>query len=210
MTNEMCLQMHKLISHLPVYSWETMDEIPFLNGIYFVFEKGETYHGLDRIVRVGINKEPDRLKKRLKNHFSSKSHGSSIFIKNIGRAYLNQADDDYLKIWNMKKPGTLQDLQKQNYYQEKASQYLKNNMTFTVIHIEDAAIRKRLEGAVISTLCYTDDFFPSKNWLGRFSPEEKIRNSGMWVAQGLNSEILTESEMTTLVKLAKSTMRLPS
>ena len=62
----------------------------------------------------------------------------------------------------MKKPGTLRNLQKQNYYQEKASQYLRNNMTFTVIQVENAAIRKRLEGAVISTLCHADDFFPSK------------------------------------------------
>lgn len=210
MTNEMCLQLHKLISYLPVYSWETIDEIPFLNGIYFVFEKGETYHGLDRIVRVGINKKPDRLKERLKNHFSSKSHGSSIFIKNIGRAYLNQADDDYLKIWNMKKPGTLRNLQKQNYYQEKASQYLRNNMTFTVIQVENAAIRKRLEGAVISTLCHADDFFPSKNWLGHFSPKVKIRNSGMWVSQGLNSEILTKSEMTAFAELVENTLCHPS
>ena len=210
MTNEMCLLLHKLISHLPVYSWKTIDEIPFLNGIYFVFEKGETYHGLDRIVRIGINKEPDRLKKRLKNHFSDNNHQKSIFIKHIGRAYLNQANDDYLKIWNMKKPGTLRNLQKQNYYQEKASQYLRNNMTFTTIYIEDTATRKRLEGAVISTLFHTDDFLPSKHWIGHFSPEEKIRNSGMWVAQGLKSEILTESEMTALVELAKSTMHLSS
>ena len=78
-------QLHQIFNSLPVYSWQTIKDIPFKDGIYIVFEKGETYKGLPRIVRVGTHTSSGRLKQRLRSHFLSEHHNSSIFRKNIGK-----------------------------------------------------------------------------------------------------------------------------
>ena len=81
-------ELHQIFNRLPVYSWQTIKDVPFKDGIYIVFEKEETYKGLPRIVRVGTHTSPGRLKQRLRSHFLSEHHNSSIFRKNIGKVLL--------------------------------------------------------------------------------------------------------------------------
>ena len=103
MDNIMCLKIHELINNLPVYNYKNIDKIPFDDGIYFIFEDGEKYHNYRRIVKVGINKNgKNNLRKRLKYHYIRKNHGNSIFLKHVGGAFLNIANDDYLEIWYKK------------------------------------------------------------------------------------------------------------
>lgn len=97
----MCLRLHELFCTMPRYTWEQISEIQFTNGIYLVFEKGERYHNMDRIVRVGTHTSADRLKKRLRDHFVKEDHDGSIFRKNIGKAILNAYNDPYLPIWTL-------------------------------------------------------------------------------------------------------------
>ena len=61
----MCAQIHTLFNSLPRYNWEQISDIPFQNGIYIVFENGERYHGMNRIVRVGTHRSEGRLKQRM-------------------------------------------------------------------------------------------------------------------------------------------------
>lgn len=49
------------------------------NGIYVFFEKGEYVHGLDRIVRIGTHNGDNKLKLRLKEHFTTENKDRSIF-----------------------------------------------------------------------------------------------------------------------------------
>lgn len=199
-----CLEIHKIINSLPLYHWNEIDNISFNNGIYFVFEHEEYYKGYCRIVRIGTHRRKNRLKIRLKNHFIQTRHNSSIFIKNIGRVYINQEEPEYLDIWNAK-PSKLNesekalylkkhDSEKDKFYEHRASEYLRNNMTFTVINVDDDDERLRFEEAFIATLAKTEDFVSSDNWLGKNSPVEAVRTSGMWLEQGLKGEPFTLKE----------------
>jgi hypothetical protein len=42
---------------------------------------------------------------------------------------------------------------------------------------------------------------PSPKWPGRYSPEQEIRDSGMWLKRGLNGKPLTEEEFSRLLEL---------
>ena len=208
LNNEFCLEFHKLISELPVYNADTLDDIPFVNGIYFVFEKNEVYHGYRRIVRVGTHTADDRLKERLSDHFRSTSKDSSIFIKNIGRTYLNMEDKDYIKIWNIKRSKLTEekkkiydarrDIAKEKHYEAKASKYIKDNMSVSVIRVDAYKDRDEYEDAIIATLSHTDDFRCSNEWLGLNSPTKSVRDSGMWLTKGLNADTLTSEQMDIL------------
>ncbi len=61
MNNTMCYELHKLFNNMQRYTMETINEIPFRNGIYIFFEKGEKYGELDRIVRVGTDNGQNHL-----------------------------------------------------------------------------------------------------------------------------------------------------
>jgi len=52
----------------------------------------------------------------------------------------------------------------------------------------------RIEEALISLLNSSNDFYPDNNWLGKFSPVDRICRSGLWLTQGLDAEPLTAEE----------------
>ena len=83
------LALHMLFNGLPRFDWTMIDQIPYRNGIYVMFEKGESYHSMDRIVRIGTHRGQDRLLERLRDHFVREDADSSILRKNIDRAFLN-------------------------------------------------------------------------------------------------------------------------
>lgn len=201
-------QLHKMFSRLPVYTWRTIDDIPFQDGIYIVFEKGENYKGHARIVRVGTHTSQGRLKQRLKDHFVRENHNGSIFRKNIGKAMLNREHDLYLPIWTLdtsKAPNIgKEDKAKEEEVEHRVSAYMQEAFTFCVFKVDTKEERLRFEEAIIATLNQTDDFKASANWLGNSSPEWEIRQSGMWLKQGLDAEPLTDNELFRLTRRVSS------
>ena len=197
-----CLRLHQLLTALPRYTWEEIGAVPFRNGIYLVFEEGETYHGMPRIVRVGIHKSSDRLRQRLRDHFVRENHNGSIFRKNIGKALLNQTSDPYLAVWSLdtSRPPCkgMEDPHREREVEQEVSRYLRTHMTFSVVEVETREQRLRLEEGIIASLHQAEDFQASSSWLGRFSPEKEIRESGMWLKQGLDGVPLTDEELETL------------
>ena len=193
-------QLHRIFNNLKVYDWQSINNIPFNDGIYIVFEKGEIYHGLNRIVRVGINESQDRFKQRLKDHFIRQNHNGSIFRKNVGRAILHRDKDQYLPIWNTSKAKEV-DKNKEKEIEQKVTDYMRSSFTFCVFKVDDIKERPRMEKAIIATLNQADDFKPSPNWLGNNSPEVEICQSGMWLKEGLNDSPITELEMSRLQEL---------
>lgn len=198
----MCMRLHTLFNEMPRYTWEQIDAIPFSDGIYIVFETGERYHDCDRIVRVGTHTSPDRLKRRLKDHFLNENHDGSIFRKNIGKAILNAHHDDYLPIWTMNtsrlENQRYMDKQKNADTERRVSEYMRKSFTFTAFPVVERDQRLRLEEAIISTLNHSPDFGPSVKWSGNHSPETEIRTSGMWLKQGLDAKMLTEQEYSII------------
>lgn len=194
-----CDELHVLFNEVRRYTSSEIESIPFNNGIYIIFEKNEKYKDWQRIVRVGTHDAQDRLQERLKDHFTRKNKDGSIFRKNLGKAILKRQGDPYLAMWTIdtSKPENRENVDRnlQGAVELEVSAYLEENMSFAVLPVEDVQQRLRIEKAIISSLNHTDAFRPSKNWLGNNSPEEEIRDSGLWLKRGLNESSLTYDEL---------------
>ena len=204
-TDSLCDRLHALFCPMPRYSWDQISQVPFTNGIYILFEKGEQYHGMERIVRVGTHTSQNRLKARLTDHFVKENHDGSIFRKNIGKAILNAYRDPYLKIWTLdtSRPENrcYLDAKKNTATEQRVTRYLRENFSFTVFQVSDPAERLRMEEAIIATLNASPTFVPSSKWAGLYSPEIEIRESGLWLKQGLNGTPMTNAEFERLLVL---------
>jgi|GEM_PF-167478 len=198
----MCGRLHELFNAMPHFRWDTIDNVRFNSGIYILFEDGEKYYHLDRIVRVGTHRSDGRLKGRLKDHFLRENKDGSIFRKNIGRAILNKNNHPYLSAWNINtsKPdivvqmGDRYDFVFQKKLEQQISSYIRRHFSFVCFPVAAEAERLRLEEGIIATLNLAPDFFASFEWRGQYSPEWEIAQSGMWLKEGLNGTPLSEDE----------------
>ena len=190
---------------------EKKDEIPS-NGIYVIFEKGETFHGMDRITRVGTHTGEDQLFSRLNQHFLKENKNRSIFRKNIGRSLLHKENHPYAKEWEYdttsregkEKYAELLNLEFEKELEKRISTHIHENLSFVVFEVETEEDRLFWEEKIIATLSQAanqGEIKPSDHWLGNSSPIEKIRKSGLWLVQGLDKEGLTEDEFEKLKKL---------
>ena len=199
------LWLHRLFERLPRYEWQDIDDIPFEDGVYIVYERGETYHGYARVVHVGAHTSPGRLKQRLMDHFQREDRNASILRRNIGRALLNRAKDPYLDIWSLdtsRYPNRDREQSRtQRQVEQDVSAYMRVNMAFSVIPMAPTEARLRLKAAIIATLHQAEDFAPSDGWLGQHSPEQAIRESGLWLKQALDADPLTADESLRLARL---------
>lgn len=203
---QLCEELHRWANALPVYS------VPFdaralpLNGIYLLFEKGETAHGTHRVVRVGTHTGNDQLRSRLKQHFLVENKDRSIFRKNIGRALLNKDRDVFLSNWELdltarkakeQHSGHI-DMARQQAVEKRVSDYIQASFSFVVVPADKKEQRLRLESRLISTISLCETCRPSTSWLGRFSPKEKIQESGLWLVNQLYRQPLSTEEFNTL------------
>ena len=210
--SEICYQLHHLFNSLPRHRFPFDDvEIP-RNGIYVMFEEGERAHGVDRIVRVGTHTGDNQLRSRLKQHFVKENKNWSIFRKNIGRAILYRDNDPFLEQWEWdmtpKKAKEqylpLLDEKKLRETEEEVTSIIQQNFTFVVFEVNDKDARLKWEEKIISTVSWCDECGPSPDWLGLFSPKKKIRESGLWLVNGLYKEGLTWQEFEELARIVRA------
>ncbi len=205
------LELHKLFNNQKRYSFpfsQHRKEIPN-NGIYIIFEQGEKYQNFDRIVRIGTHTGNNQLYSRLKEHFIKKNKNRSIFRKNIGRCILNMEHNSYLRIWNLDTTSAEKsnansnwvDIEFEKQLEERISNYIQERLSFCIIKVNTKEERLYWESKIASTLAQADDIVPSPEWLGNYSPIEKIRESGLWQVNGLEGEIITEEELHKLAAL---------
>ena len=196
-----CNEIHQLCSKLPRYKYKfNILDLP-KNGIYIVFEKSEHAHNTDRIVRIGTHIGQDNLPVRLQEHFYNENKNRSIFRKNIGRAFLQ--NDKYLEIWNMdffpkinrKQYANKINPKKQADIENQVSDFIRKNVSFVILPIENEKQRLEFEAKIIGTVSLCKECAPSKKWLGLSSPEEKIRCSGLWQKQYLYKTPLDEVDL---------------
>ena len=197
----MSIRLHTLFNSKQRFQWDTRNKVGLKNGIYIVFEEGETYHDMDRIVRVGEGRFPGRLS----DHFTGNKDGSN-FRKNIGKAILNKEKDPYLEIWS-KKGAKLNVAGYDSIHQKNiefvVSQYMKDHFSFICFPVDTKLEQKRLEEGIIAELNNTSDFAASDTWLGKYSPENEIIDSGLWLKEGLNGIPLSEEEYAKIESLCK-------
>jgi len=180
-------------------------DIP-LNGIYVLFEKGEKAHDCERIVRIGTHTGNNQLRSRLYQHFLNENKDRSIFRKNIGRALLNKWKDPFLIQWETdlttKKAKETNrdkiDFVKQKEIEKKVTKYMQENFSFGVFEVADKKKRLEIESKIISTVSLCNECNCSKDWLGLYSPKEKIRGSGLWLVNELYKKPFSKEEITKL------------
>ena len=204
--SDICHQIHLLFNNLERYRFPFDESKIPLNGIYILFEKGEYAHGVDRIVRVGTHTGENQLGSRLKQHFVKENKDRSIFRRNIGRAILNRAGDPFLKQWDWDLTSRkarsrylpLLDHNKQQLAEIEVSHYIQERFSFVVFEIERKDDRLKWEEKIISTVSLCNECGPSTNWLGHYSPKQKIRESGLWLVNGLYKRELSWIELEEL------------
>lgn len=205
-----CEQIHALFNSMKRIKFPFNEkEIPE-NGIYILFEKGEKAHNGDRIVRIGTHTGNNQLRARLIQHFLTENKDRSIFRKNIGRCILNKAKDNFLEKWEIDlttkeakdKFSKEIDFSKQKETEKQVTSYIQDNFSFIVFQINDKMKRLELESKIISTISQCEECKPSKNWLGFFSPKEKIRKAGLWQVNELYKNQLSSQDIENLKQIA--------
>jgi hypothetical protein len=201
-----CEKFHRLAFRLERYSAPFDIEALPVDGIYILFEHGESSHSGERIVRVGTHNGDRRLGKRLKEHFVNENKDRSIFRKNIGRALLNLRKDPILAYWDLdlltkKSRETHFDPRnhdRQMEVERAVTNCIVKNFSFSVLPMTEKQKRLSMESKVISMLNYCAECKPSEKWLGLHSPVQKIKESGLWLVHHLNDIPLTCSELESL------------
>jgi len=208
--SDICNNVHHVFQNLKRYKFPFNEEELPKNGIYILFENNELAHNGERIVRVGTHTGNDNLVKRLKEHFMKENKDRSIFRKNIGRAILSKKDDSFLEQWNWDlttrankdKYSSLVDFEKQKSIEEEVSQYIKNNFSFAIFEVKSKTDRLNFESKLISTIFLCEDCKSSSQWLGQSSPIHKIKESGLWLVQGLYKTPLDLDELEKIKSLS--------
>ena len=209
--SELCQQLHILIREGRRYDFNTgYDGIPH-NGIYIMFEKGELAHDGDRVVRIGTHTGDKQLRSRIYQHFENENKNRSIFRKNIGRCILNKERNPYLSTWeldttsreNQKLFSHLIDKAFETELEKQISKYIQESLNFCLLEIPSKKDRLDYEARLIGTVSNCKECLPSSNWLGQFSPVDKIKNNGLWQVNKLNTRPLNKEELafisTTLI-----------
>ena len=201
-----CQTLHQLADGCVRHRFPYENDLIPSDGIYLLFELSERGHGCDRIVRIGTHTGLKQLPSRLKQHFINENKDRSIFRKNIGRALLAKNNDPFLDKWNLdlttRRARELYakriDEQKQRQVEKEVSKRIQDSFSFIVLPISNKDERLRLESRIISTVSWCNECQPSVNWLGQYSPKEKIRRSGLWLVNELYKEPLSAEDKECL------------
>jgi hypothetical protein len=230
--SEKCRWLHEQLEQLQLISYPILDRnlkvLPD-NGIYFFYEEGENWgHGVNklRIVRVGTHRDGN-FRNRIAEHFllneskmdfgrdNPKPSDRSIFRKNIGRALLNRANDDYLRIWEIDFMGSenkqrfahMRDIRKEREIEAQITHLLRTKFSFRLIELIGQAQRMGktgLEGALIGTLARCAFCRASTGWLGKYSPKKQISQGKLWLVQHLSANSINEQDERTILEAVRN------
>jgi len=192
------------------------------SGVYFFFEPGEyrSGEGERRVVRVGTHGvsrgSKATLWNRLRTHRGTSSglgnHRSSIFRLHVGTAMGAKNSSLAVASWGKGQVAEVNIRRKEEPLEREVSRHI-GTMSILWLAIEDKAspasdrayLERNLIGLLVGEAGPVD--LPSVDWLGRFSPDERIRNSGLWNINFLDYsyskeflEVLDEYVLITLGK----------
>lgn len=198
-------RLHILFSDLKKFTYPYNETPISKNGIYILFENGEYFKGLARVVRIGSHTGYNRLFTRINEHFIKDDHRDSIFRKHLGRCFLTiNKRTDYIDNWNLKIKKRVD--KEKNYhrinwkleeeYEKLITKYIRSNFSFIVIpNLTNENERLRLENGLIATFAQAAEKTSSENWLGNYHPDKKIRDYKLWNIYHLQGTPLTEEEI---------------
>lgn len=201
--SDLCARLHTMLAAQPRIRHPFRAASLPANGIYVLFEQGEVAHGCDRIVRIGTHDSDGLLGARLEEHFVKENKDRSVFRKNIGRALLNAEHDPFLRQWNIDrtskasraKPLAEADIRRLQQVERRVSTRIQTCFSFIVIPTPFGFDRHQLEAGLIALVAGCSDCRPSTAWLGLHSPNERIRESGLWQVQHLDGVAASQAEL---------------
>lgn len=165
------------------------------SGVYFFFEPGEyrSSAAAPRVVRVGTHGVSRGSKailwNRLRTHRGAGdgtgNHRGSVFRLHVGAALAPRDPTLATTTWGVGQRADAEVRKQEQHLERAVSQYI-GAMSVLWLAIEDDAgpasdrayIERNLIGLLVGKAGPVDR--PSAEWLGRFSPNERIRNSGLW------------------------------
>jgi len=164
-------------------------------GIYFFYEPNEfrINSNVERVVRVGthgVSKgSKSTLWNRLKTHIGTRNgsgnHRGSIFRLHVGAALCAKYNGLYVNSWGVGQSAPKEIRKSELEIEQKVSNHI-GKMKILWLAVSDASSshsdRAYLEKNIIGLLSQYQTFYdpPSETWLGLFSPDERIKKSGLW------------------------------
>ena len=212
-----CKQLHEIFNGLKRYRYPFDEKDIPENGIYVQFENGEKAHSGDRIVRIGTHDGQGNLRQRLNEHFEES--GRSVFRRKVGSALINKEiregslywSKEDLEDWSTDWTEREEKFEKRNRSdrleesERIVSEYIRENISFICIKVEDKEKRKHFEKRLISTVSNCKECNQSKDWLGKYCNKDRVVKSGLWQEQGLWGENISDIEFEELKKLIELT-----
>jgi hypothetical protein len=205
-----CVELHRLVRHGTLHSFPfDVARLP-RDGIYVLFERGETGHDGSRIVRVGTHRGDGELPSRLLQHFVRENKDRSIFRKHMGRAFLNTDPcDPYLAEWQHDRTsragrarfGEEPDPAKVQAIERDVTQYSQAACSFVAFTDAAESDRMTFESKLISTVSLCDECRASDAWLGLRCTNKRVRESGLWNDKELYKQPLSSDDVAHLSTL---------
>ena len=211
----MCAKINELLTDLPLL--KDPKQVPFDNGLYLFYEKGEVskHAPLGRIVRIGNHPHSQNgLKKRLRMHYSGNKNGS-VFRKSIGGAFMRKANPNNPCLlpapgkghWEKQDMHTCEKCQP---VENQVSELLRSNFAFRCIEIQNRELRNRFEEMLVATISFCPTCKPSTNWLGKFAYNQNVKKSGLWNSDYVFNQnaILRTQHLETFSNIVKATKKI--
>lgn len=181
------------------------------SGLVITFETGQKSFGYDRIVHVG---ESGNLSRRIREFFMSIERNATL-KRHVGAALINQANEDsvFAELWWENSHGIFDENYRaiEEKYMAKVFEYIKANMTFTIVPFPATIAEKRseLKDKILYTLGKYNEKNAFNNWLGNASPRNDVRTYGLWAEKFIKSEqILTQDDFVLLENLLENSGKL--
>ncbi len=177
------------------------------SGVYLFYEPGEFRLGSSepRVVRVGTHGVSQGSKStlwtRLRTHRGAANglgnHRGSIFRLHVGAALIAREPGLAVPSWGRSQVAD-SEIRKQEEHLERAVSQHIGSMGVLWLSVQDEAgpasdrayLERNLIGLLVGQSAPAD--MPSSQWLGLFSPDERIRQSGLWNLDFLNYSYSSE------------------
>ena len=203
------------------YSFDEFSKIPYYNGIFLLFEDGETfdyYDGrsvrkIERVVYAGVNLQTKRLANLVYRNLHGSKNDTSVRRCIGGCMLLEQGRDYYYETWmSVIRDGydnsgveAFVEPELEEEIEEEVTDYMQNHMTFACFPVNgERQERREFRLHLVATIRkYLRNEHPSPDWIGNNIDISEISESGMWNLNGRHFRTLTEGERKWLTMQIK-------
>lgn len=169
---------------------EMMRGVPTYSGIIVLFDEN---NGKKRIVFVGNS---TNVRRRVREFFQDKRRNATL-KRHVGNAFISkEIGQEIADLWwdyqNSRRFETKDYELIEKKYIEKVHDYIKNNLSFVVIHIDEGR-QEEFAQKILSTLSWCKSFI-NEDWLGKYSTKRQVREAGLWAIKTHKKEYVMDDD----------------